>query len=158
MKLAIDERLQENFTMNEFLDAQDAVAIGTAQAIRVTKMSYLAQETRKMLGRIRVTSGYRSTKFNITVGGTKDSYHPEAQAMDFELITDKGIEDWGTWTPETLFAAFDYIGWHNAGVYVDKYDHSRILFCHVDVGPKRKDGYYDWKDYSDTMSHHIVYR
>lgn len=152
MKLKKDEKLQKDFFMNEFLSDSDRVAPTPEMLINLTKLSFHAQALRNIVGRMRVTSGGRSYSYNVTVGGTNNSYHIKGMAMDFELINDNGVEDYGDWTVKTLLAIANVCGFSNIGFYLRK---GKFQWIHVDIGVTWGN-YKNWKKYSDTLSYQIV--
>ena len=99
------EKLSENFTLDEFLYSETAIAKKisnkpTAIHKKIMKHTceYLLEPLRKLLNEkykeykgkkvkqvtIKVTSGYRSEKLNTAVGGSSTSGHCKGEAADIE--------------------------------------------------------------------------
>jgi hypothetical protein len=153
MRYPVNEPLAPFFMINEFLAFNDKFWPSYNHIINLTNLAIKLGEFRKVLGRMDITSGWRSRAWNTSVGGDLNSYHLQGLAADFERKNDKGVEDWGTWTPETLAAVANYIGFGNIGVYLRKGTKS-ILWVHVDIGKPWSEGN-GWKRYSNTMSFKI---
>ena len=157
MKFKQDYKLEENFWINEFLDNRDMETPSHIHILNIAKTAKVMQRFRDALGRCDITSGFRGKVWNRDkrVNGSVNSYHLDGLAIDFQRYNDKGVIDWGTWTPETLFAVANIVGFNNIGVYVNS--SGRIIWVHVDLGKQWPDGTVGgWKKYSDTMSCRVV--
>ncbi|NCU28492.1 MAG: DUF882 domain-containing protein [Candidatus Moranbacteria bacterium] len=145
--------------LNEFLDNRDKKQPNHTEIVNLTHLAEKLSEFRSIIGRMDITSGYRSIEWNSNpiVGGSKNSYHIKGLAVDFERKNSKGKEDWSNWTPESLIAVANYLGFGNIGVYINR-NTKAILFVHLDLGKPWDNGYYDWIRYSDTMSFKIIER
>ncbi len=159
MKFNVDKELAPKFMLNEFLDNRDKEQPNHVHIINLTHLALKLSEFRKVLGRMDITSGFRGIKWNEDprVGGDKGSYHTQGLAADFERKNAAGKEDWGDWTPETLFDVANYIGFSNITVYINKVTKA-IGFVHVDIGKPWKTGVNGWLRFSDTMSCRIIER
>lgn len=62
---------------------------------------YLLQPIRDRFGRIRVTSGFRSREVNDSIGGSPNSDHMDAAAVDF-IPVDADLFDVFKWCRENL--------------------------------------------------------
>lgn len=83
--------LSTNFTADEFTHSQTAARLGIVNDLPVHLLeaakntAYGMEHVRKLLGNkpILISSGYRSPKLNEAVGGSKQSQHCLAEAVDF---------------------------------------------------------------------------
>jgi zinc D-Ala-D-Ala carboxypeptidase len=85
-------KLTENFALEEFTDSQTAARAGVSNmpADGSDEMKNL-QRTAKVMERVRailghpvlISSGYRSSKVNMMVGGARNSAHVHGLAADF---------------------------------------------------------------------------
>jgi zinc D-Ala-D-Ala carboxypeptidase len=116
--------LTEHFTLEELTRSEYAIRKGldnTPNADQLANLHVLAQgleRIRTLLGKpIRVTSGFRSIKVNIGIGGAVSSYHTKGLAADIQvdgmtpaqvclaieshkdqIQFDKAILEFGEWT------------------------------------------------------------
>lgn len=103
----LSEKLSENFTLEEFIHSETAIAkkiSNKPSAIHKKIMKhtcqYLLEPLRKLLNEkykeykgkkvkevgLKVTSGYRSAKLNAAVGGATTSSHCNGSAADIEAV------------------------------------------------------------------------
>ena len=125
IKLLNDIQLTDNFTLDEFVNHLPEGNIVKLDMDLTNKL----EELRKVVGPIKVTSGYRTKEFNKKVGGSKNSYHLDGLAADIEF-------NFGPWNTRTLLTIFKNLGFKNATVYVAK-DTKFFIWCHVDIGVER---------------------
>jgi hypothetical protein len=87
----VTQQLTKNFTLSEFTDSQTAARKGldntpTGQNLEnVRRTAETMEKVRALLGDkpILISSGYRSSKVNAAVGGSKSSAHMSGLAVDF---------------------------------------------------------------------------
>lgn len=118
----------ENFRYREFIRSDTAIRLGIDNTPtddhweNIEKLAVnILQPVREALGRIRITSGYRSPELNIAIGGSKYSNHCRGEASDIESGEDVSLIELLEWVYNntqfrTLIAEyFDSDGW----VHVD---------------------------------------
>lgn len=97
-------RLTKNFSLEELLVTETGLP-NQPNSLCVLKLLYLAtyllQPTRNKFGRIKVPSGYRSSKVNKAVGGSSTSQHLKAEASDI-ISLDADINDVWLWMAVNL--------------------------------------------------------
>lgn len=88
-------QLTKNFTLEELINSSIANRLGIDNTpskeiiSNLTELSVLLQKIRDIYNKpIIVTSGYRSTKLNKAVGGSKTSQHVKGQAADIRSVSD----------------------------------------------------------------------
>lgn len=92
MKLDLNQKLSENFTLGEFIASDTAKKKGidnTPTLVDIYHMRelcmYLLQPIRDAWGKpIKITSGFRSFKLNKAVGGSQTSVHQRGWAADIK--------------------------------------------------------------------------
>lgn len=155
MYLKDNYRLQENFRINEFLAESDRQPPSETIKLNLYKLSIPAQKARYAFKQeVRVTSGFRGSNYNLLVGGDNDSFHLDGLAIDFELLNDNRIEDYSRFTIDSIFTILFLCGFINVTIYVKK-NTKNIMWIHADIGTKRTDGKYGWKDWNDECSYRI---
>ena len=100
-------RLSEHFRASEFANSLDGHAL---ELPNIKLVEYL-QTLRDIVGPINITSGYRTEKFNKSVGGSSNSYHLDGLAVDIEF-------DFTGWTINSLTKLLQYIGFTNVNFYL----------------------------------------
>lgn len=87
-KITMEEKLTENFSLNEF-DCRDGTPVPTDLIPNVLELAKNLQIIRNFIQvegapevAIHINSGYRTYSHNISVGGELDSQHLEAKAGD----------------------------------------------------------------------------
>lgn len=84
-------QLSEHFTLEEFTLSQVAMRQAIAnlpnadQVENLKRLAALLEAARKALDNapIIISSGFRSVRLNLAVGGSRNSYHMKGQAVDF---------------------------------------------------------------------------
>lgn len=83
-------QLSKHFTLEEMTRSETAARYGLSNkpsdAVigRLTSTAFALEEVRELLGHpIHVTSGYRSSRVNVAVGGSRFSHHTLGYAVDF---------------------------------------------------------------------------
>jgi uncharacterized protein YcbK (DUF882 family) len=116
-------RIATNFLLSEF-----ACKDGSKTVIVDFELLFLLQCLRDVVGRVIVTSAYRTPEYNKKVGGIANSFHLDGKAADIKV---PGL------TPYEVAIIADRIGFLGVGVYP--------TFTHVDVGGDGKGGKLYWK-------------
>ena len=79
----------------------------------------ILQPVRDHFGRVKVTSGFRSSELCVAIGSSVNSQHAKAEAADFEVIGTDNAElfDWikANLTPDQLILEFYTPGEPNSG-------------------------------------------
>ena len=95
--------LSRNFTLSELIKRDTAIRKGinnNSNSGQIEKLKDLCenilQPVRDHFGRVKVTSGFRSSDLCIAIGSSVNSQHAKAEAADFEVIgTDNAeLADW----------------------------------------------------------------
>ena len=96
-------KLSRNFTLQELIKSDTAIRKGidnNPNADQIEKLKNLCetilQPVRDHFGRVKVTSGYRSSDLCLAIGSSVNSQHAKAEAADFECMgTDNAeLADW----------------------------------------------------------------
>ncbi len=119
--------LTENFSLEEFTDSQTAARAGVSntptEAARANlhRTAEVMEKVRMILGHpIIISSGYRSSKVNMMVGGSKNSAHVHGLAADFTCP--------GFGTPLAICQALEP---HMVELGVDQLIHEFKTWCHL---------------------------
>ena len=118
--------LSRNFTLSELTKSDTAIRKGinnnpNAEQIEKLKMlcEKILQPVRDHFGRVKVTSGFRSTDLCVAIGSSVNSQHAKAEAVDFEVIgvDNAEVADWVKMNCETdqLILEFYTPGEPNSG-------------------------------------------
>ena len=95
--------LSRNFTLSELTKSDTAIRKGinnNPNAEQIEKLKALCenilQPVRDHFGRVKVTSGFRSSELCLAIGSSVNSQHAKAEAADFEVIGTSNAElaDW----------------------------------------------------------------
>ena len=95
--------LSRNFTLSELIKSDTAIRKGinnNPNAEQIEKLKALCenilQPVRDHFGRVKVTSGFRSSELCAAIGSSVNSQHARAEAADFEVIGTDNAElfDW----------------------------------------------------------------
>ena len=95
--------LSRNFTLSELTKSDTAIRKGinnNPNAEQIEKLKALCenilQPVRDHFGRVKVTSGFRSSELCLAIGSSINSQHAKAEAADFECMgTDNAeLADW----------------------------------------------------------------
>ena len=85
--------LSRNFTLSELIKSDTAIRKGinnNPNAEQIEKLKLLCenilQPVRDHFGRVKVTSGFRSSELCVAIGSSVNSQHAKAEAADFEVI------------------------------------------------------------------------
>ena len=96
-------QLTRNFSLQELTKSDTAIRKGIdnePNADQIDKLKTLCekvlQPVRDHFGRVKVTSGYRSSELCVAIGSSINSQHAKAEAADFEVMgTDNAeLADW----------------------------------------------------------------
>ena len=118
--------LSRNFTLSELIKSDTAIRKGinnNPNAEQIEKLKLLCenilQPVRDHFGRVKVTSGFRSSELCVAIGSSVNSQHAKAEAADFEVIGTDNAElfDWikNNLTPDQLILEFYTPGEPNSG-------------------------------------------
>ena len=95
--------LSRNFSLQELIKSDTAIRKGidnNPNADQIEKLKLLCenilQPVRDHFGRVKVTSGFRSSELCAAIGSSVNSQHARAEAADFEVIGTDNAElfDW----------------------------------------------------------------
>ena len=95
--------LSRNFTLSELTKSDTAIRKGinnNPNAEQIEKLKALCenilQPVRDHFGRVKVTSGFRSSELCVAIGSSANSQHARAEAADFECVGVDNAElaDW----------------------------------------------------------------
>ena len=95
--------LSRNFTLSELIKSDTAIRKGinnNPNAEQIEKLKALCenilQPVRDHFGRVKVTSGFRSSELCVAIGSSVNSQHTKAEAVDFEWLGTSNAEvfDW----------------------------------------------------------------
>ena len=118
--------LSRNFTLQELTKSDTAIRMGidnNPNADQIEKLKALCenilQPVRDHFGRVKVTSGFRSSELCVAIGSSVNSQHAKAEAADFECIDVDNAElfDWikSNLEPDQLILEFYTPGEPNSG-------------------------------------------
>jgi uncharacterized protein YcbK (DUF882 family) len=78
-------KITTNFSLEEF-NCKDGSEMPNDVMINIIKLAKNLQVLRDSVGKtITITSGYRSPKYNLKIGGAKDSQHIKGTAADIKV-------------------------------------------------------------------------
>jgi uncharacterized protein YcbK (DUF882 family) len=78
-------KITTNFSLEEF-NCKDGSEMPNDVMINIIKLAKNLQVLRDAVGKtITITSGYRSPKYNLKIGGAKDSQHIKGTAADIKV-------------------------------------------------------------------------
>jgi len=122
MKIDALDRIQlsKNFYLDEFVNTMDGNKVKGPSRDLIEAL----QKVRDVIGEMTITSGYRTERFNKSVGGSPKSFHLTGEASDFKA-------NFQYWNKNSLIALFKASGFTNVKFY---YRSKRLVRCHVDVG------------------------
>jgi len=95
--------LSRNFSLQELIKSDIAIRKGidnNPNADQIEKLKRLCenvlQPVRDQFGRVKVTSGYRSSELCVAIGSSINSQHAKAEAADFEVlgVDNAEVADW----------------------------------------------------------------
>ena len=118
--------LSRNFSLQELIKSDTAIRKGidnNPNADQIEKLKLLCenilQPVRDHVGRVKVTSGFRSSELCAAIGSSVNSQHARAEAADFEVIGTDNAElfDWikDNLEPDQLILEFYTPGEPNSG-------------------------------------------
>ena len=119
-------KLSRNFSLSELIKSDTAIRLGidnNPNADQIEKLKLLCenilQPVRDHFGRVKVTSGFRSSELCAAIGSSVNSQHARAEAADFEVIGTDNAElfDWikSNLEPDQLILEFYTPGEPNSG-------------------------------------------
>ncbi len=126
-----DIKLSKNFTLHEFCNTLDGYAVKLPDISLVEKL----QRLRDIVGKVTITSGYRTPAFNEKCGGSKNSYHLKGMAADIRF-------DFKDWNQKSLLKLLNGLGFSNVGFY---YKGKKIDRLHLDIGTPWR----NWQKYKN---------
>ena len=118
--------LSRNFSLQELTKSDTAIRMdidNNPNADQIEKLKALCenilQPVRDHFGRVKVTSGFRSSELCVAIGSSVNSQHAKAEAADFEVIGTDNAElfDWikATLEPDQMILEFYTPGEPNSG-------------------------------------------
>jgi len=118
--------LSRNFTLQELTKSDTAIRMGidnNPNADQIEKLKALCenilQPVRDHFGRVKVTSGFRSSELCVAINSSVNSQHAKAEAADFEVVGTDNAElfDWikSNLEPDQLILEFYTPGEPNSG-------------------------------------------
>jgi zinc D-Ala-D-Ala carboxypeptidase len=118
--------LSRNFSLQELTKSDTAIRLGIdnqPNADQIDKLKMLCerilQPVRDHFGRVKVTSGFRSSELCAAIGSSVNSQHAKAEAADFEVlgVDNAEVADWVKMNCETdqLILEFYTPGEPNSG-------------------------------------------
>ena len=117
----------DNFNLQEFANSKDGNRIKLN-----LNLVFIVQKLRQIVGPIHVTSGYRTKRFNASVGGSPNSNHTKGLACDVQF-------DFTPWNRESLIRILKFLGFNNVGFYWSGGIVGKGLnWLHVDLGKPHK--------------------
>lgn len=139
-------RLSKNFLLREFTCHDGTgVPVAAIPALREWCARW-GEPLRARFGPVRVTSGFRTKRYNASVGGAAQSYHvynlrhpapggaPNLWDIAADVVPARGdVEDWQAWASATLARGQQGFG-ASRGAAVG---YPRSGFIHLDTGPRR---------------------
>ena len=139
-------RLSEHFTLEEFVRSRKAQARGINNNPSAEAVEWMKKLSQQVLEPLRlawgqpifITSGYRSSRLNSSVGGARNSQHRLGQAAD--IVADLSLlnYDLGQLIIE-LGLPFDQLIFEDCYIeYVAGKPQHRCRWIHVSYGPKNR--------------------
>ena len=118
--------LSRNFSLQELIKSDTAIRMdidNNPNADQIEKLKALCenilQPVRDHFGRVKVTSGFRSSELCVAIGSSVNSQHAKAEAADFEVMGTDNAElfDWikSNLEPDQLILEFYTPGEPNCG-------------------------------------------
>ena len=129
-------KLGKHFNAYEFCNKEADNAIEVPNIELFQKLDQL----REIVGRIDITSGYRTKDFNTQVRGSKNSNHLKGLAADVKF-------DFSYWNLDQLKMILSGLGFVNIGFYLNNMDF--IQFIHLDIG-ERWNNVNGWDHYNGS--------
>jgi hypothetical protein len=140
------DRLSQNFLLSEF-DCHDGTPVPRAAVPGLREWCEdWGEPLRERFGPVRVTSGFRTARYNASVGGASASYHRydlhraelspgrRVQPVAVDVVPARGdVHDWQAWASATLRRGMRHMG-AGRGAAVGYADQG---FIHLDTGPRR---------------------
>ena len=119
-------QLSRNFSLQELTKSDTAIRMdidNNPNADQIEKLKALCenilQPVRDHFGRVKVTSGFRSSELCVAIGSSVNSQHAKAEAADFEVMGTDNAElfDWikSNLEPDQLILEFYTPGEPNSG-------------------------------------------
>ena len=118
--------LSRNFSLQELIKSDTAIRMdidNNPNADQIEKLKALCenilQPVRDHFGRVKVTSGFRSSELCVAIGSSVNSQHAKAEAADFEVMGTDNAElfDWikANLEPDQMILEFYTPGEPNSG-------------------------------------------
>ena len=118
--------LSRNFSLQELIKSDTAIRLdinNNPNSGQIEKLKLLCenilQPVRDHFGRVKVTSGFRSSELCVAIGSSVNSQHAKAEAADFEVLGTDNAElfDWikNNLSPDQLILEFYTPGEPNSG-------------------------------------------
>lgn len=123
MTLDLARRLTPHFTLGEMIRSETAARKGIRNMPTEAEIAALTLLCQKVLEPVRlhfgkpvlVTSGFRSSRVNVSVGGSTTSQHCKGEAADFTVSGERNIDVcywiWSNLNYDQLIYEFGEGGW-----------------------------------------------
>ena len=149
--------LTRNFSLSELTKSDTAIRMGinnNPSAEQIEKLKALCenilQPVRDHFGRVKITSGFRSTQLCIAINSSANSQHAKAEAADFECpgVDNAELFDWIKLNlqPDQLILEFYTPGEPNSG----------WIHCSVTEGTPRKQFLHAYREDGKTKYKPII--
>lgn len=136
MKLKVDFKVTQDFSINEFLTDADTHELTVQEYVNLQSLCEKLQLLRNVVGEIHINSGLRGEAYNKKIKGSVDSHHIRGLAADIRF-------DFSSWNRTSLEKVLKSIGFTNVNFYLTQ-SRKTWVWLHVDIGKtwNGKDFYY----------------